>query len=159
MLLCRRFGLFLFDSTSQFLILFCVESWLICFQDDLPPNGYYRHGHTCTCTHFGTLICHAGRGHTDTTYLTKDTYVFYPAPKHFSKVEPPVEMMNRMYHAVAYVEQTEQLFMFGGSDEDLASLNDFWMMDTSGKKSRICRDIIKTHEGFHFISSIVKKIL
>lgn len=98
--------------------------------------GYNRTGHTCTCTRNGTLLCHAGGISTD---AFKDTYVFDPDTNHFSKVESNTQMDIRMYHAVAYVEGEDLLYMYGGFRyHPSIHFNDLWMMDTNvqGKDHR-----------------------
>lgn len=65
--------------------------------------------------------------------MTKDTFLFDPKTNHFTKLASPPEMTNRMFHAVAYAEETDLLYMHGGQ-EGTKFLNDIWMMDINGKK-------------------------
>lgn len=107
------------------------------FQDGLPPNGYSRYGHTCTCIRNGRLICHAGSK--EGNDVTKDTYIFDPGNNHFSQVEVHPFMEGRMWHAVAYVPETDQLYMYGGHKIDISPevFREFWMMNIAGKKSAV----------------------
>lgn len=93
-------------------------------QGGVTPNGYRRSSHTCTCTGNGTLICHAGAFGTNNA--TQETYLFDPTTNDFSQLETPPEMYRRFDHAVAYVEETDVLFMHGGWSG--TEWNDLWIL-------------------------------
>lgn len=114
-------------------------------QDDHSPNGYSRYGHTCTCMQNSTVICHAGAQRLNATVqsiLTRDTYIFNPTTNHFSRVEPNPKMDIRLFHAVAYVEQADLLYMYGGYTHiygpTAPPLKDLWTTDPNvpGKKGK-----------------------
>lgn len=122
---------------------------LIPFQDSGSANGYRRHGHTCSCLQNCTLLCHAG---STVSTQTKDTYIFNPSAKVFSVVESPAEMDGREDHAVAYIKETNQLYMYGGIMFTPAgiTLDDLWMMQPDptlvegGKKSNKMSYLLNT---------------
>lgn len=67
-----------------------------------------------------------------------DTYIFNPETNHFSLLESHPELDIRTTHRVAYVEQTNQLFMYGGSKFAIPAVfyfDELWMLDTNDANS------------------------
>lgn len=84
------------------------------------------------------VLCHAGE--LDPALYYRNTYIFKPETNHFTKLDEHPAMAGRSRHAVTYVEQEDQLYMFGGFVFDLPPyIDDLWVMDTTAILGKISR--------------------
>lgn len=85
--------------------------------------------------------------------MTKDTYLFDPETNHFFLLDSQPEMDPRTGHAVAYVEQTDLLYLYGGYNFYVQTfLNDLWMMSTTvqGKQQNLLKLILYLLKNANF---------
>lgn len=76
------------------------------------------------------VILFAGKNQSDSKYLN-DTWIYDLSDDNWSLINPDITPKARTIHALATIDGTDKVLMFGGQDDSSNYLNDTWIYDYS----------------------------